>query len=175
MAESRFVTSEMNIRGMLRRCDKCTVITNNARLIMPHNELRNLRLTSIASKKHSIIINSECDNQRLGHWFTLLVFPNRHAIICDGLNETFQQRDILMNLKIFCRNNNLVLHNLGFRCQQTTSKKCGYISLFFTAKASTLSYFSFMKLIHMLNHGSINSKEQYIMQFVAKHFSIPFY
>lgn len=172
MAENQFVTSETDIRGILRSCAKCASLTRDTTLIISHTELPKLRLNGVGSRKHSIIINSEVDNQKLGHWFTLLVFPNRRAILCDGLNQMFKHRHILNNLKTFCKYNNLTLHNLSFHCQDTSSKKCGYITLFFTAKASELTYFRFMKLIHMLSRGSIRSREQYIMTFVAKHFNV---
>ena len=172
MTESQFVTSETDIRRLLRSCAKCASLTKDATLIITHTELPDLTLDKIGSRKYSIIINSESDSRKLGHWFTLLVFPNRRAILCDSLNRIFEHKHIRDSLKTFCAYNNLTLHNLGFHCQHASSKKCGYITLFFTAKTSILTYFQFMKLIRALNRGSVRSRENYIITFVAKHYNI---
>ena len=169
-SESNFITSEEDIRRMLKSCAKCTVITNNAALILAHTELPYLHLNKLGYKKYSLIINSVIGDSKIGHWFTLLVFQNRYAVICDGLNRIIRDKDIMQNLQYFCKENKLSLKDLSFLCQRLSSQKCGYIALFFTAKASILNYFSFIKLIKMLNHGSINSKEKYIMKFVQHHF-----
>ena len=168
------MTSEIDIRRMLSSCVKCTRITDNTRLVIAHTELPNLRLDKPGYRKYSLIINSVVDESKIGHWFSILVFQNRYAVICDGLNRVVRDKHVMQNLQYFCVNNRLILKDLGFLCQGLSSQKCGYIALFFTAKASVLSYFSFTKLIRMLNHGSITTKEEYIMKFVKHHFKTPF-
>lgn len=170
MSEHNFITSEIDIHRMLKSCIKCTVVTDNTKLVIAHTELPNIRLDKPGYKKYCLIIHSVINESEIGHWFSVLVFQNRYAVICDGLNRIVHDKVVMQNLHYFCVNNKLALKDLGFLCQRLSSQKCGYIALFFTAKASILNYFSFIKLIQMLNHGSINSKEEYIMKFVKRHF-----
>ena len=169
--DARDITTENDVRSILRLCRKCNRLTNNATYILAHSQLPNIALSTRKHQTHGLIINSESGG-RLGHWFTLLIYNNRFLIVCDGLCKAMKESDIVSNILIFCRKNNLILKDLDFRCQPRNSLKCGYIALFFIAKASQLQYRSFLRMINMLTQYSIGSREGYVLKYVARHFKL---
>ena len=167
----RHITTEHDIKSLLELCRRCRMLTNNATHIMTHSQLPNITLSTRKQKTHGLIINSESAG-RLGHWFTLLIYNNQFLIVCDGLCKAMKESDIASNILRFSRRNNLILKDLNFRCQPSNSLKCGYIALFFIAKASKLQYRSFLNMVNMLTQNSVRSREDYVLKYVVRHFKL---
>lgn len=132
-------------------------------------QLPQTRISTKKTRAHGFIVNSE-SSVRLGHWFAIIIFNGKFLVVCDGLNKVLDRSDIMINVTKFCDSNHLILRNLNFRCQVSNSLKCGYIALFFIAKASLLNYRNFMKMVTMLNQYSIESREQFVFKYVKRHF-----
>ena len=173
--ESHFITSQSDIKYMLKSCNICNRITNNSNFVVDHTELPAIKLST--RKKYAFIVHIKNDiTLPIGHWLSLLVFNRRFAVICDGQNQLkTANSNAYENIQTFCSLNKLALTNLKFRCQPTKSLKCGYIALFFVAKFSVQSYNSFKKMCELLNQYSIQTKEQYAMNYVKTHFKVKKY
>lgn len=165
------ITTDHDITSLLQSCSACKRHTHNATFVLTHTQLPEVHLRNIRQRNIGLIVNSESSN-RLGHWFTLLVYGGRFLLVCDGLCKALKMGDVKLNINRFCIINNLVLRDLNFRCQRSDSLKCGYIALFFIARASLLRYNPFLNTIQMLKHYSIPLREEYIFRYVKRHFTI---
>ena len=174
--ETSFITSQSDIKRFLKTCHLCDKITNGSKNVIDHSELPNIILNNGKAQKHAFIIHVQNNiPSSVGHWASVLVFNNKYALICDGLNQIkHNQNGAMININHFCSLNRLKPVILKFRCQPKRSLKCGYIALFFVAKATTLSFNSFNKMCKMLNQYSILTKERYALNFVKRHYNKPF-
>ena len=168
--ENRFLTTGEDIRRLLSRCKTCFSITNNGNYVIFHTKLSELIIPK--RNKISLIINSEENENIVGHWFSLIIYNNKRIFLCDGLDQVRKEPHVLKNIKLFCTNNNLILSSFSVRLQLKSSKKCGFLSLFWTYKLSILSLKAFINLRTVMVQQSIYSNETRAIKLVKKHFGI---
>ena len=169
------ITTGQDIANLISTCSKCTNITNGGNYITSYIHLKELVVPK--QSKVAIVVNSEEDfSENVGHWIVLVVFlggvSGRHLILCDGLNETETKAPKVMQaIRHFCQLNSLTYTNLDLRCQLQTSQTCGFISLFFLAKASIMSLDSFILLRNTMKRNSVHTNEEVAINFVKSHYS----
>ena len=169
------ITTGQDIANLISKCSKCTSITNGGNYITSFTHLKELIIPEWS--KVAIVVNTEEDfSLNVGHWIVLTVFlgevSGRHLILCDGLNETETKAPKVMQaIKHFCQLNRLTYTNLNLRCQLQTSQTCGFISLFFLAKASMMSLDSFILLRNTMKRNSVHTNEEVAINFVKLHYS----
>ena len=169
--EDNNVTTGQDIANLISKCSDCTNITEGGNYITSFMHLPKLKLP--IRSKLAIIVNSEKDySENVGHWFVLVIYANKTLILCDGLNETeIKSPSVMQVVKSFCSINGLTYTSLNVRCQLQTSKTCGFICLFFVAKASLLSLRSFILLRNTMTRNSIHTNEEFVIKFVRSHYS----
>ena len=171
--ENQFLTTGEDIRKLLTRCKKCYSITNNGNYVIFHTKL--LELIIPKKKKIGIIVNSQADERLVGHWFTICVYQERgerHCYLADGLDQIRKEPEILKNIKSFCTNNHLTFSSISVRLQLKSSKKCGFIALFWIFQLSISSLNAFKNLRKIMIQQSIHSNEARALRLVKKHFKI---
>ena len=178
-SNSKWITSGDFIAKTLKKCKKCFKITDQARMIIPHNKLLSLSLPNIKNfNKFAIIVNSETNDSSLGHWFTLVIFRetllnNHFLVLCDGLNKIFSNHpNIMQNIFSFCKKNQLKFLNLDLRYQLPRSLCCGHLALFIVARATNLSFRGFLIMKKTLQRHSIATNEKYMLNFTTSHFKL---
>ena len=177
------ITTDKDLSQLLRGCSRCYKITNNTKFVMSHTNLVNLTLpkrftkwviiintTGLPkSKKHENNPTETVLLPKLGHWVCCVIF-NKTLYILDGLCKISQNTDVMLNIKTFCRSNNLTMEDVNLRFQVLNSTWCGYLACYFVAKASLLSQHSFLKVINLLRQHNVKSREKHMLQYVLRHF-----
>ena len=173
MDENRFVTTKEDLTSILSKCPKCFDSTIDGKFIMSYKDLPNIFLNTLNKKPvYNLIINYMATEGNLGHWCNLIVFNNKSLFLLDGLNQIKSQTEVMSNVKTFAKNNNLTIHNFNIRYQNQSSKKCGFLACFFVYKSVSSSVPKFLRLRKMLLNNSVSTNENYIFNFVRKHFDL---
>lgn len=168
------LTNKNDLRNVLKTCDKCYESTNKGSNIICHNKLSSMIVdkSSFKKKPFGLIINSSCNSDIIGHWFTCILTKPNLMIVCDGLNVILKQQSVVKSLKQFCTRNDLKLIDLHVRYQTKNSMWCGFLSIFWISAHSEFSPFKFRRLIECFRRNSIKSNEKYMLNYVYKHFDM---
>ena len=167
--EKRFLTTGGDIENLLTRCKKCYSITNNGEYVIFHQKLPTLIIP--IKNKVALIVNTTKEN-RVGHWFILVIFKNAKLSLCDGLGQVKKEPLIMKNIEIFCKNNNLIFFNYNLKIQTSKSLACGYLILFFLFKFSILSLNGFLSLKRVMIRQSVHTNEKVALKSAKNHFRI---
>ena len=176
MDESSYITSTNELRQIIEKCSKCQHNSSNGTFIMPFHHLTSIFLKNYPRQKNfGFILNSEKDNQKVGHWFCIIIYQKKFAILCDGLNEIKLNTEIMLVIRQFCLNNKLQFIDLSCRYQQIQSKKCGFLALGILFLSHKYSFKAFMNLKKILKTNSIETNENYLFKIMKKHFGLKFF
>ena len=167
----KFILSDIDLKKLLKNCPRCQKSSANGHLIMHHENLIDFDIQNLRRQKLAIILNSEKNN--VGHWVTLLISrsPSNFAIYMDSENKLKHENPIVfLNIKKFCKKNNLKLIDRSFRNQKIGNYNCGFHVLDTIAKFVHLTNSKFTHYIDALKSNPIETNENRIFQSVKKHF-----
>ena len=171
MAVNRsMMTNGKDLKTLIRSCKKCSELTKNGDNVISHSELKTTYLPN-SRKKHGFIVNSSSDPSKFGHWFSIIVSPSSDVYLCDGLDYIRKLPDVMNSINQFCIINNCSLKVLPILCQQNNTSVCGYISLYFIARFSTMSVRNFCNLAKIFRNNSIKTNESIVMRYVQLHYN----
>ena len=115
METQSYITSGDDLRRIIAKCSKCNDATRNGELIIPFDELRHISLLHHEKNKNiCIIANTQSKNTipgTVGHWFSISIYKNRSAVVCDGLDKIKYESNIWRLITEFCEINGLKLIN----------------------------------------------------------------
>ena len=169
--EKRYLTTGNDIQNALSNCKLCYKITNQGDYVIFHTKLPSIIIPK-NKRKMGFIVNSEENPSVIGHWFSLIIFGH-FLVLCDSLCIIEKQKpNVMKNIMIFCDQNHLKFLSLSIQIQQRKSLKCGFLSLNWIARASTLKLSSFISLKKVLMKHSVRRNEKLALEFAKKHFKI---
>ena len=171
------LTTSIDLRNVLKACGKCDETIRHGKNIVCHSELSQTVLnrdSKNGKKPIGFIVNSSCEENRVGHWVSCLVTKTNHVLVCDGMNYVLKQKDFLHSLDLFCDLNRLKLIDLGIRYQLKNSLSCGLLSVFWISAHTNLKPNEFRKLCHCLKRNTIKTNEMFMLSYIRKHFKIQF-
>ena len=165
LKHKHWITTDKQIRDIVKKCRKCWKITNDGQLILPYD---NIRTVKISGNKRTYILNTNSINDpetRIGHWISLHIdMKNKQAVLFDSLNSIRKQHPIVYNyLNDFCKKQGIYLHVLKLRTQQTSSVTCGLHSVWFTNKSHHSSINALLKLPHLFSAYTIAKREKHVL------------
>ena len=167
------LTNKIDLERTLKTCKTCYNSVNLGSNIICHAELSSLKVPKSSRRKHiGFIINSSCDPDIIGHWYTCLIIEPNLFLICDGLNVILKQKNVVKNMKQFCDINSLKMIDLNIRYQSKNSLYCGFLSLFWISIYAEYSSSKFRRLLYCFKKNSIKSNEKYMLSHVHKHFKL---
>ena len=119
LKHKQWVTTDKQLKELLKRCRKCWKITNNGTHIFPYDNIENIDLKT---RKNTFILNTNAISNitgTVGHWITLHIDLNaKHAILFDSLNNFKSHHPVVYNcLHRYCKNKNIVLRVLKLQTQ----------------------------------------------------------
>ena len=175
MNETTYITSTNELHEIIQRCPKCKHATLNGTFIIPFHHLTAILLKKYHNQKNfCLILNSEIGSHKVGHWFSIIIYQKKYAILCDGLNEIKFNTQIMQYIKHFCSINNLKLIDLSCKYQQIQSKKCGYLALGMVLFSHKFTFKNFLKFKKIFKKNSTETNENYIFKLTKKHFNLKF-
>ena len=170
--EKRYLTTGSDIQNALSRCKQCYTMTNDGNYVLFHTELPNITI-SRKKKKLAFIINTEENSNSLGHWFALLTYSGKVAVLADSLCIVEKEKPRVMeNIKLFCDRNHLSFMSLSHQIQQKHSLKCGFLALHWVARASKLTLRTLLSYKRVLMKHSVRTNEKIALNFAKKHFKL---
>ena len=168
---SKLMTSGIDLEKIISSCKKCSKLIKKGKNIICHSQLRTTNL-EYNKTPYGFIINTSNDPSIFGHWFSLMISSKKDAFFCDGLDYVKKLPDVMTNVYYFCQRNGLNLKIMSIRCQENKSSSCGFISLYFLAKFSTLSIQRFIKLPNLFKKNSIKTNELSALRYVKYHYKL---
>ena len=103
METQSYVTSRDDLRRIIAKCSKCNRATRNGELIVPFDELRHISVLHREKTKNICIITNTQSKTTIpgtvGHWFSISVYNNKHAVVCDGLDKIKYEPNIWHAIK----------------------------------------------------------------------------
>ena len=165
------MTSGIDLEKIVSSCKKCSKLVQKGKNIICHTQLRT---TNVKNRKgpYGYIINTSTDPSVFGHWFNLNISSKNDAFFCDGLDYVKKLPEVMNNVYYFCQKNGLNLKMMSIRCQENKSSSCGFVSLYFLAKFSTLPIQRFIKLPNLFKKNSIKTNELSVLRYVKFHFKL---
>ena len=163
--DKKWITTDKDIKNLLEQCKQCFASTMNGSLVLQYNELETLNVSRL---KYTLILNTNSSDNAtgsIGHWLVCHVnVLSKLSIIHDSLNEIERcHPDVLSQIRLFCKRNNLKLVILGLVTQKKQNLNCGLHSLWFTHKCHKYNSNALLKLKKMFGPYSVNERERYIM------------
>ena len=163
--DKRWITTDTDLRTLLKQCKKCFNSTLKGNLVTPYNEIETLQLSRT---KFTLIMNtnnSEEEHPSVGHWIVCHVNPiTKKAILHDSLNEIERcHPKVFSQIKLFCKNRHLKLYIFGIRTQGKDNKNCGLHSLWFTHKCHQLNLSALFRLGTVFKPYSVCEREHFVM------------
>ena len=170
----KWITTDENIKNLLKQCKQCFASTLNGNLVLPYNKLETLNVSKL---KYTLILNTNSSDNvtgSVGHWLVYHVnVLSKLSIIHDSLNEIERcHQDVLLQIRLFCKKNNLKLIILGLVTQRKENLNCGLHSLWFTHKCHGYNSNALLKLKKVFAPYSVNERERYIMNETLSIFKI---
>ena len=161
----KWITTDKDIKSLLKQCKQCFASTINGSLVVPYNELGTFK---ISKTKYTLILNTNDSNDvtgSIGHWLVCHVNSlSGIALVHDSLNEVKRcHPNVLLQIQLFCSKNNLRLMILNFVTQEKKNLNCGLHSLWFTHKCHKYNSNALLKLKKMFAPYSVNEREHFIM------------
>ena len=172
LASDKWVTTDDELRNVLKKCNYCSKITNNGENIVSYKELNTIKINK--SKKCCIVINTAKNNTngKLGHWITLYYYCGQ-ALVYDPLNTLHKLHPLVcFEIKSYCNKNNIKLKYLSIRTQTPNSLACGFHNVWFIHNSHKINTKGIMKLEKMLTNFSIKNREKFIISDVLKSFHV---
>ena len=176
-----WITTNEEIKNILKNCSQCWNSTLNGRLILPYNEIGSFPLQQ---KTQTFIINAHNEhneehpkkdgNNVIGHWI-LLSFDKtaQTAILFDPLNSLKKLHPHVSHfLETYCKNLKFQLKFLNVKTQANQSKACGFHVIWMTHKCHNLNVHGVIELSHISNTHSILNNESNIVRDVFKTFHL---
>ena len=166
----RWVTSDLQLRKLLRQCRKCSWYTMNGNLILPYDDIVTAH---VPQKKFTMILNTnKSPDASIGHWLTCHVdVKTGIATLHDSLNEIEKfHPNVLQKIKLFCKIRNLTLNILRLKTQESKNVNCGIHSIWFTHKSHDLNSNALLKLKSLFQTYPVSVREQFVMNNVLSVF-----
>ena len=173
-ADTKYLTTNEDIRAILKRCKRCLKTSGDGNFILLLDELHDYRINMNPQSKMSLFINTQKSNEttlEIGHWI-LLCCKGRKCIVLNSLQETDQRTKLY--IETFCRNNKLTSHYFSARYQDKTSKSCGFLCLFMHSQFTHNNLHSLYKMRHSILTTPVKYVEAAMIKKVSKHFRIRF-
>ena len=170
--EKRYLTTGNDIQNALSRCKQCYSMTNQGKYVLFHTQLPHITIAK-KKKKLGFIINTEENSNFLGHWFTILVYSGKVAVLADSLCMVEKEKpQVMANIQLFCKQNHLSFMSISHQIQQKHSLSCGFLALHWIASASKLTLHALMSLKQVLVKHSVRTNEKIALKFAQKHFKL---
>ena len=163
-SDNRQRLTNIRIRSILKRCQQCYKLTNNAKNILYCSDISDYKLHNF--KKTVFFINT------WQHWLLIGVFPGRQCLVIDPLDMVKSWPDVTHSINSFCQINSLELFFFDFRFQRDTTQICGFLCLWITFKISKMPFIRVWRLRNVLSSHRISTLERGMMWAVHKHFRL---
>lgn len=176
-ADDRFLSTNLDIKNVLKKCKQCYKTSGNGELIFLSNELESYRIATTPLRKLTIFLNIQemhDPSTSVGHWILLCVKRSiRKCMVFDSLATTdLRTRKII---DTFCKNNNIVSHYFNARYQMPSSKTCGYLSMFIHSRFTHSGLKALLKLRKSIVSTPVKFVELSFMRKMSKHYALPFW
>ena len=172
-SDPKYITTSVDLKNIISRCQKCFNITLNGSLIVPLNSLPTLTLPKTNQKKYFVIVH--ISNHRIGHWVAIAIYRNNSkAILIDPANEINNSQASLDCVQAFCELNKLQIVDFATRTQSSHTNVCGQIVTAFLGKMSDFNYNSFLNLKQIMRSYSVEFNEHHLTSYTQQHFNVSF-
>ena len=177
----RWITTDVQIKDILKKCDQCWKLTLNGSLILPYSDLESISLqdnvqTFILNTNDANTENDENEaknDQKVGHWFFFSADQkNKRAVLFDPLNNLQKNYPNASNyIKTYCKSKHLKLLILNMQTQKDASKACGFHVVWMTHKYHDMSLKEIVQMKDIFALNSPSANESYVVNEILTTFS----
>ena len=103
LANQSWVTTDEELRTVLKRCRYCSNCTNKGENIVSYEKLNTVKINK--KTNNCIVINTakSGSQSRLGHWICLFIGKTGQALLFDSLNTIYKSNPLVCSkIKSFC-------------------------------------------------------------------------
>ena len=174
----RWITTDVEIKNILKKCEQCWKSTLKGSLVLPYNDLRSISLqnnvqTFILNTNNTDDTNNATNDQSVGHWFFFSVNQkNKSAVLFDPLNNLQKHYPNALNhIKTYCKSKHFKLRILNMQTQTNLSKACGFHVIWMTHKYHDMNLREILQMKDIFLSNAPSTNELYVINEVLTVFS----